>query len=96
MAVKRREKMKPGAAAKMIVDGMMTLGLLFLMGYQLWGESAHEGAGAGMLLLFLAHNFLNRSWRSMWKTWRATMRCSWGTDLVRDSAHAGVYVPGVL
>ena len=88
--------MKPGAAAKMIVDGMMTLGLLFLMGYQLWGESAHEWAGAGMLLLFLAHNFLNRSWRSMWKTWRATMRCSWATDLVRDSAHAGVYVPGVL
>ena len=54
--------MKPAAAAKMIVDGMMTLGLLFLMGYQLWGESAHEWAGAGMLLLFLAHNFLNRSW----------------------------------
>ena len=54
--------MKPAAAAKMIVDGMMTLGLLFLMGYQLWGESAHEWAGAGMLLLFLVHNFLNRSW----------------------------------
>lgn len=54
--------MKPAAAAKRIVDGMMTLGLLFLMGYQLWGESAHEWAGAGMLLLFLAHNFLNRSW----------------------------------
>lgn len=54
--------MKPAAAAKRIVDGMMTLGLLFLMGYQLWGESAHEWAGAGMLLLFLVHNFLNRSW----------------------------------
>lgn len=54
--------MKPAAAAKMIVDGMMTLGLLFLMGYQLWGESAHAWAGAGMLLLFLVHNFLNRSW----------------------------------
>lgn len=54
--------MKPAAAAKMIVDGMMTLGLMFLMGYQLWGESAHEWAGAGMLLLFLVHNFLNRSW----------------------------------
>ena len=54
--------MKPAAAARRIVDGMMTLGLLFLMGYQLWGESAHEWAGAGMLLLFLAHNFLNRGW----------------------------------
>ena len=54
--------MKPTAIAKIIVDGLMTLALLFLMGYQLWGEAAHEWAGAGMLILFLAHHILNRNW----------------------------------
>lgn len=54
--------MKPTAIAKMIVDLVMTLVLLFLMGYQLWGEAAHEWAGAGMLILFLTHHFLNRHW----------------------------------
>ena len=41
--------MKPTAITKIIVDVLMTLVLLFLMGYQLWGEAAHEWAGAGML-----------------------------------------------
>ena len=54
--------MKPTAITKIIVDVLMTLVLLFLMGYQLWGEAAHEWAGAGMLILFLAHHFLNRHW----------------------------------
>ena len=40
----------------------MTLTLLFLMGYQLWGETAHEWAGAFMLVLFLAHHALNGAW----------------------------------
>ena len=56
--------MKPTAIAKRAVDVLMTLALLFLMGYQLWGRAAHEWAGAGMLLLFLAHHILNRSWYS--------------------------------
>ena len=38
---------------KLAVDILMTLTLLFLMGYQLWGESAHEWAGAFMLILFI-------------------------------------------
>ena len=54
--------MKPTAIARIILDGLMTLALLFLMGYQLWGETAHEWAGAGMLILFLAHHILNRNW----------------------------------
>lgn len=54
--------MKPTAITKIIVDVLMTLVLLFLMGYQLWGEVAHEWAGTGMLILFLAHHFLNRHW----------------------------------
>ena len=54
--------MKPTAIIKIVVDVLMTLALLVLMGYQLWGEAAHEWVGAGMLILFLAHHFLNRNW----------------------------------
>lgn len=54
--------MKPTAIIKIVVDVLMTLALLFLMGYQLWGEAAHEWIGAGMLILFLAHHILNRNW----------------------------------
>lgn len=47
---------------KLAVDILMTLTLLFLMGYQLWGESAHEWAGAFMLILFIVHHVLNGAW----------------------------------
>jgi len=56
------DAMKRTPIAKMIVDVLMTLTLLFLMGYQLWGEAAHEWAGAVMLILFIAHHVLNRGW----------------------------------
>ena len=54
--------MKPKAAIKLAVDVFMTLALLFLMGYHLWGEILHEWMGAGMLLLFIAHHILNGHW----------------------------------
>lgn len=54
--------MKPKAAFKIVVDILMTLGLLFLMGYQFWGDVAHEWVGAGMFILFIAHHVLNWSW----------------------------------
>lgn len=47
---------------KIFIDIIMTLGLLFVSGYQLWGEVAHEWVGAGMFCLFIAHNILNFSW----------------------------------
>ena len=47
---------------KRAVDVMMTAALLFLMGYQLWGEKAHEWAGAGIFVLFGAHHILNWGW----------------------------------
>ena len=47
---------------KIIIDILMTLTLLFLMGYQLWKEASHEWAGALMTALFIAHHFLNRHW----------------------------------
>lgn len=54
--------MKPKAVIKLAVDVFMTLALLFLMGYQFWGEAAHEWIGAGMLILFIAHHLLNLNW----------------------------------
>lgn len=40
----------------------MTIALLFLMGYQFWGEAAHEWIGAGMFVLFIGHQVCNRNW----------------------------------
>lgn len=40
----------------------MTAALLFLMGYQFWGDAAHEWAGAVMFVLFILHHILNRGW----------------------------------
>lgn len=54
--------MKPKAIIKLAVDVLMTLALLFLMGYHFWGEILHEWVGAGMLLLFIAHHILNGHW----------------------------------
>lgn len=47
---------------KWVVDILMTLALFFLMGYHFWGETAHEWAGAGMFVLFIAHQILNWGW----------------------------------
>lgn len=54
--------MKPKAAVKIAVDILMTLALLFLMGYQFWQDAAHEWAGTGMFLLFILHHILNGNW----------------------------------
>ena len=59
-----KKKMKPKAVIKIIIDGLMTLVLLFLMGYPLWGDIAHEWVGTLMMLLFIAHHLLNRHWYS--------------------------------
>lgn len=56
------KRMKLKAKLKITADVLMTLLLLFVMGYQLWGEVLHEWAGAGMFLLFLLHHVLNSSW----------------------------------
>jgi hypothetical protein len=47
---------------KMTLDAVMSIGLLFLMAYQVTGDKYHEWIGAGMLLLFVVHNVLNWSW----------------------------------
>ncbi len=54
--------MKPKAVIKLAIDVAMTLALLFLMGYQFWGEAPHEWVGTGMFLLFIVHHILNAHW----------------------------------
>ena len=51
--------MKPKLIIKLAVDILMTLAMLFLMGYHFWGEILHEWVGAGMFLLFILHHILN-------------------------------------
>ena len=47
---------------KIIVDVLMTLGLLLLMCYQLIGEEIHEWIGVGEFILFFIHHILNWNW----------------------------------
>ena len=54
--------MKPKSVLKLVVDVFMTVALLFLMGYQFWGEAPHEWVGVGMFILFTLHHVLNASW----------------------------------
>lgn len=54
--------MKPKMMVKLCADVLMTVALLFLMGYQFWSEAAHEWIGAGMFVLFILHHILNLNW----------------------------------
>ena len=56
--------MKPKMKVKMGIDVLMTVLLLCLMAYQTTGQELHEWFGAGMLILFIAHNLLNIRWYS--------------------------------
>jgi hypothetical protein len=47
---------------KTAADALMTIALLMLMAYELIGQTTHEIIGTVMLLLFVAHHILNRSW----------------------------------
>lgn len=47
---------------KIAIDLCMTVLLLLLMAFQITGQKFHEWFGAGMLILFLAHNILNDKW----------------------------------
>ena len=55
-------KAKTNNMIKRVVDTAMTVLLLFLMAYQVTGETAHEWIGMGMTVLVIVHQFLNRRW----------------------------------
>lgn len=90
--------MKPKAAFKIVVDALMTLGLLFLMGYQFWGDVAHEWVGAGMFLLFILHHILNGNWyKSLFKGRYTPSRIfQLIVDLLVFLAMIGLMVSGIM
>ena len=55
-------KAKTNNMTRRIVDAAMTVLLLFLMAYQVTGETAHEWIGMGMTVLVIVHQILNRRW----------------------------------
>lgn len=90
--------MKPKTIIKLAVDVLMTLALLFLMGYHFWGEILHEWVGAGMFLLFIAHHILNGHWyktlfKGKYNVLRILTLCT--TSLVLVSMLAQMY-SGIL
>lgn len=50
------------AKGKIVVDILMTIGLLLLMSYELIGSATHEVIGVSMFVLFTLHNVLNWRW----------------------------------
>lgn len=78
------------AAIKIAVDALMTLGLLFLMGYHFWGDTAHEWVGTGMFLLFIAHHILNLGW------WGALPKGRYGPARILQAAVDALTLCAVL
>lgn len=54
--------MKSNRNLKLFMDFLMTVLLIFLMGFHLWGTQAHEWLGTGLCGLFILHQLLNRRW----------------------------------
>ncbi len=90
--------MKPKAILKLILDAAMTLGLLFQMGYQFWGDTAHEWVGAGMFLVFIAHHTLNWKWyQALFHGQYTPIRIVWlVVNLLVFLAMVGLMVSGVM
>lgn len=47
---------------KISLDIVMTLLMIFLMGYSLTGQMLHEWCGTVCLIIFIIHNIINRKW----------------------------------
>ena len=74
--------MNPKMIAKIGVDIGMTVALLFLMTYEMIGQSLHEWLGIGMFLLFVIHHVLNRRWFGSLLKGKYTPFRIWQTVLV--------------
>lgn len=90
--------MKPKQIVKISVDAAMTLGMLFLMGYHLWGDTAHEWVGAGLFLLFILHHIFNwRWWTGLFRGRYTSVRILQATiNLLTLAAMLGLMVSGVI
>lgn len=70
--------------ARKVIDIFMTIALMLLMGYQFWGETAHEWFGAAMFVLYILHHVLNRNW---YKTlFKGRMSAARLFNLITDTA----------
>jgi hypothetical protein len=76
----------------------MTVALMASMGYQLWGDVAHEWIGTGMYGLFVAHHLLNFRWyRAMFRGRYTGYRIAQLiTDVLVFVAMIGLMVSGVM
>ena len=90
--------MKAKQSVKVCIDIAMTLGLLFLMGYHLWGDTAHEWVGAGIFVLFILHHILNwRWWAGLFKGKYSAVRILQVViDLLTLAAMLGLMVSAVI
>lgn len=82
---------------KRIVDFVMTFLLLFLMGYQFWGQLAHEWAGVIMFVCFILHHILNRNWYTSLKKGKCTStRVIWIIlNILLFAAMIGLMISGI-
>lgn len=74
--------MQPKMIAKICVDTAMTVMLLFLMAYEMIGQTAHEWLGISIFVLFVIHHVLNRKWCSSLLKGRYTLFRIWQTALI--------------
>ncbi|WP_243134622.1 DUF4405 domain-containing protein [Murimonas intestini] len=83
---------------KRMTDLAMTVLLLFLMGYQFWGELFHEWAGAGMFVLFIVHHILNLGWyRNLLKGRYSPVRMLWLlVNVLVFAAMLGMMISGII
>lgn len=90
--------MRSGKVLRYGVDLFMTVAMLFLMGYQFWGDVAHEWTGTLMVALFVVHQVLNRRWYSglvkgSWSLYRLFLFI---TDGLVFLAMIGLMISGML
>ena len=74
--------MNPKMIVKTGVDIGMTVALMFLMTYEMIGQTLHEWLGIGMFLLFVIHHILNRRWFRVLLKGKYTPFRIWQTVLV--------------
>ena len=74
--------MNPKMIVKTGVDIGMTAALMFLMTYEMIGQSLHEWLGIGMFLLFVIHHVLNCRWFGVLLKGKYTPFRIWQTMLV--------------
>lgn len=93
-----KDKKKNRHILKYIIDAAMTILLLFLMGFQFWGDFFHEWAGAGMFVLFILHHILNFSWyRNLFHGKYTFVRLFWVfLNLLVLAAMLGLMVSGIM